>query len=234
MLRVDDLHTYYGDSYVLQGVSLEVRPGATAVLMGRNGVGKSTTVKSVCGLMRPRRGTIHLDDEDLTGVPAHRVSRAGVALVPQGRRVFPSLTVREHLEVAGGRRDREERWTVERLFELFPNLANREHLRAGSLSGGEQSMLAIARALRTEPRYLLMDEPTEGLAPVFVEKVMGVIRQLRDEGEIGLLVVLPELPLARSVADEVFVMAKGTVAYRGPIAEFLTRTDVQEQHIGIG
>jgi branched-chain amino acid transport system ATP-binding protein len=234
VLSVQDIHTYYGDSYVLQGVSLDVVPGQVSVLMGRNGVGKTTTIRSILGLTPARKGRIVFDDQDLTALPTHRIARRGIGLVPQGRRIFPSLTVREHLLTASSGAGGRETWTLERLFDLFPNLKDRLDLRAQHLSGGEQSMLAIARALRTEPRCLLMDEPTEGLAPVYIDTVMDVIKELRSIGDLALLVVLPELPLALALADHVYVMSKGRVAFQGSKEEFERRKDVQEQHIGIG
>lgn len=233
MLTVDDIHTYYSESYVLQGVSLDVVPGRLGVLMGRNGVGKTTTVRSILGLTPPRRGRVLLDGQDVARLPTHQIARRGVAVVPQGRRIFPSLTVREHLLTAG-RSTGGATWSPDRLVDLFPNLKDRLDLRAAHLSGGEQSMLAIARALRTEPRCLLMDEPTEGLAPVYVDRVLDVIRELKSTGGLALLVVLPELPLALAIADHVYVMSKGRVAFDGPAEELERRTDVQEQHIGIG
>ena len=207
MLAVRDLHTYYGDSYVLQGVSLEVEPGRVSVLMGRNGVGKTTLIRSVMSLTPPRRGSVLLDGKELVGLPAYEVARRGIALVPQGRRIFKSLTVAEHLDSAH-RKQGEAAWPLERIFELFPPLHGRLGQRAGSLSGGEQSMLAIARALRTSPQCVLMDEPTEGLAPRFVDVVLDVIRDLRGQADLSLLVVLPDLPLALAVADHVSVMRK--------------------------
>lgn len=232
MLSVEDVHTYYGDSYVLHGVSLRAEPGQVTVLMGRNGVGKTTTIRTIMGLTPARRGAVVFDGHDVTRLGTHKIARRGMGFVPQGRRVFPSLTVREHL--IGAARGRAETWTLDRIFELFPPLRQRVEQRAAHLSGGEQSMLAIARALRTEPRCLLMDEPTEGLAPVYVEIVLDVIRQLRENGDIAILAVLPELPLALEVADHVFVMGKGRVAYDGPREEFERRADVHEQYIGIG
>jgi branched-chain amino acid transport system ATP-binding protein len=232
MLVVDDIHTYYGESYVLQGVSLEVAAGGVTVLMGRNGVGKSTTVKTIMGLTAARQGKVVLDGDDVTRLPTHRIAKRGLGFVPQGRRVFPSLTVREHL-VVGGRRTNET-WPLDRIFELFPPLHARIDQRAANLSGGEQSMLAVARALRTEPRCLILDEPTEGLAPVYVDIVLDVILQLKRAGGIGLLAVLPEIPLARAVADTVYVMGKGRVVFSGTKEEFERREDVHEQHIGVG
>jgi branched-chain amino acid transport system ATP-binding protein len=234
VLAVRDIHTYYGDSYVLQGVSLDVAAGSISVLMGRNGVGKTTTIRSIMGLTPARRGSVTFLDEDITRLPTHRIARTGIGLVPQGRRIFPTLTVAEHLLAARASGAGTETWPLERVYGLFPNLADRRALRAGHLSGGEQSMLAIARALRTEPRCLLMDEPTEGLAPVYVDKVLEVIRELRSTGELTLLVVLPELPLALAVADRVYVMTNGRMAFDGTTAELEERGDIQHQHIGIG
>jgi branched-chain amino acid transport system ATP-binding protein len=200
--------------------------------MGRNGVGKSTTAKTIMGLTAARQGRVVLDGKDVTRLPTHRIAKRGLGFVPQGRRVFPSLTVREHLTVGG--RQTHEQWTLDRIFELFPPLHARIDQRAANLSGGEQSMLAVARALRTEPRCLILDEPTEGLAPVYVEIVLDVILQLKQAGDIGLLAVLPEIPLARAVADTVYVMGKGRVVFGGTKDEFERREDIHEQHIGVG
>jgi branched-chain amino acid transport system ATP-binding protein len=172
--------------------------------------------------------------EELTRLSTHQIAKRGLSIVPQGRRVFRSLTVREHLLTAARARTDQESWTIERVFDLFPPLKKRIDQRARYLSGGEQSMLAIARALRTEPRCLLMDEPTEGLAPMYVDIVLEVVRELKQQGNLALLVVLPELPLALAVADYVYVMRKGEVAFEGPVQELADRKDVQEQHIGIG
>lgn len=233
MLAIRDLHTYYGDSYVLQGVSLEVKPGQVAVLMGRNGVGKTTLVRSVMSLTPARRGSVLLDGRELVGLPAYAVARSGIGLVPQGRRIFKSLTVAEHLECAE-RKQTQSAWPLERIYELFPPLQVRLDQRAGSLSGGEQSMLAIARALRTSPTCLLMDEPTEGLAPKYVDAVLEVIRELRRQPELSLLVVLPDLPLALAVADHLYVMRKGQIAFEGTPTELEDRKDIQRQLIGVG
>ena len=233
MLAVRDLHTYYGDSYVLQGVSLDVEPGRVSVLMGRNGVGKTTLIRSVMSLTPPRRGSVMLNGDELVGLPTYEVARRGIALVPQGRRVFNSLTVAEHLESAHRKRG-ESSWPLERILELFPPLHGRLGQRAGSLSGGEQSMLAIARALRTSPQCVLMDEPTEGLAPRFVEVVLDVISELKSQPDLSLLVVLPDLPLALAVADHVSVMRKGQIAFEGSPGELEDRKDIQKQLIGVG
>jgi branched-chain amino acid transport system ATP-binding protein len=236
VLSLRDIHTYYGDSYVLQGVSLEVNRGEVSALMGRNGVGKTTTVRSILGLTRARRGSIVLDGDELTSLSTHEIARRGVGLVPQGRRVFGSLTVREHLVCAASRRTRSNgaMWSFERVFEVFPRLGERLDQRAVSLSGGEQSMLSIARALRTEPKCLLMDEPTEGLAPVFVQGVLDIVRRLKDAGELGMLLVVHELPLAFAVADRIYVMSKGRIVFNGTPQELSDRADVQERYIGVG
>jgi branched-chain amino acid transport system ATP-binding protein len=231
MLAVTDVHTYYGDSYVLHGTSLHASAGEVTVLMGRNGVGKTTTVRTILALTPARSGTVTLDGRDVTRLRTDQIAHMGVGLVPQGRRIFPSLTVREHLTAV---RRADSTWPLERIFELFPPLLERIDRRAANLSGGEQSMLATARALRTEPRCLLMDEPTEGLAPRYVEIMLDVIKQLRSAGGIAILAVLPEMPLALEVADRVFVMGKGRVVYEGTRDEFARRDDIHEQFIGVG
>jgi branched-chain amino acid transport system ATP-binding protein len=233
MLRVSDVHTYYGDSYVVQGVSLNVVRGGITVLMGRNGAGKTTVIRSIAGLTPPRRGSILLGREELTRLRAHEIARRGIGLVPQGRRIFASLTVGEHLAVAASRR-RESTWTVERIFTIFPRLKERIDQRAAHLSGGEQSMLAIARALRTEPECLLMDEPTEGLAPLFIDIVLDVIRDLRSAGELGILIVVQELPIALAIADHICVLDKGSVVFDGSPQELTGRLDIQARYIGVG
>ena len=233
MLSVADIHTYYGDSYIIQGVSLEVAPGQIAVLMGRNGAGKTTTIRSIVGLTPPRRGTVRFRGEEVTRLPTHEIARRGIGLVPQGRRVFGSLTVREHLAAAAARR-RAETWTLPRLFEIFPRLGERLNQRAVHLSGGEQSMLAIARALRTEPECLLMDEPTEGLAPLYVDIVLRVVQDLRRSAGLGILIVVHELPVALAIADHVYVMAKGRVVFAGAPRELEQRRDIQQRYIGVG
>lgn len=234
MLSVEDIHTYYGESYVLHGVSLEAPTGELTALMGRNGVGKTTLCRSVMGMTAPRRGRVSFDGVDLTGRRPHEVAKHGVAIVPQGRRIFPSLSVEEHLEKVGRPRLHDERWPVDRVLDIFPRLRERWRARAGHLSGGEQSMLAIARALRLEPRCLLMDEPMEGLAPLYVQTVVEVIRQLRQEGDLSILLVIPELAIAMELADRVCVMETGRIAFAGRPAELEARKDIQARYIGVG
>jgi branched-chain amino acid transport system ATP-binding protein len=210
MLAVDDLHAYYGASHVLQGVALRVPTGRVAGILGRNGVGKTTTLRTIMGLTRAQRGRVLLVAEDISGWPPHRVARAGVAYVPEGRQVFPALTTLENIRVAARRPG--SRWPIERLLELFPALRERLHHRGRQLSGGEQQMLAIARALVSDPRVLLLDEPSQGLAPLVLREVARVIRLLAGEG-VTVLLVEQNLKLAELVADHLFIMVKGRVVY---------------------
>jgi branched-chain amino acid transport system ATP-binding protein len=231
LLRLNDLHSYYGDSYVLQGVNLELKEHSIVGLLGRNGVGKTTTIRSIAGFMAPRRGTIRFDGEDIAGRAPYRISALGIGLVPQGRRIFPSLTVAEHLSLGGG--SRTGAWTIERVFDLFPRLAERRRQRARTLSGGEQSMLAIARALLLNPRVLLMDEPTEGLAPVVVDAVADVIRTLRQNNQ-SILLVEQDLLLALELVDHVYVMSKGQIVWEGTSGDLAARPDIQASYLGMG
>jgi branched-chain amino acid transport system ATP-binding protein len=231
-LVLEDVHTYYGESYVLQGVSLALPEHSVVGLLGRNGVGKTTTIRSIVGFTPPRRGTVRLDGENIAGLPPYRIAALGIGLVPQGRRIFPSLSVAEHLSLADNKA-RRGAWTLERVFDLFPRLAERRHQRARTLSGGEQSMLAIARALLLNPRVLLMDEPTEGLAPVVVDAVADVIRTLRSEKQ-SIFLVEQDLLLALDLVDHVYVMSKGQIVWDGTSAELGARTDIQASYLGMG
>ncbi len=233
MLKVDDVHTYYGDSYVLQGVSLEVPPQAAVALLGRNGMGKTTLIRSIIGFARPRQGTVVFDGRDITRLSSHQIAQLGIGLVPQGRRIFPSLTVLEHLSVASRRNGGGEgAWTPDRVFELYPRLRERQAHRGSMLSGGEQQMLAIARALTTNPRLLLMDEPSEGLAPLLVRELGASIGRLKAAG-LSILLVEQNLPLALSIADEVSVMSKGRVVYRGTPGELSADASVKQRYLGV-
>jgi branched-chain amino acid transport system ATP-binding protein len=222
MLTIEDLHTYYGPSHVLQGVSLRLETGAVGAVLGRNGVGKSTTMKTIMGLARARRGRVSLDGADITGLAPHLVARSGVSYVPEGRLIFPDLDVVENIKVA--QRTPPRTWTIERLFGLFPALAERRANKGSQLSGGEQQMLAIARALVSDPRVILLDEPSQGLAPRVVREVADVIGRLRAEG-VTVLLVEQNLKLAERVADRMFVMVKGRVVYDAPPAQFHEELD---------
>ncbi|HET8575460.1 MAG TPA: ABC transporter ATP-binding protein [Methylomirabilota bacterium] len=229
MLKVEEVHTYYGDSHVLQGISLTVGAGEVVTILGRNGMGKTTLIRSIVGFTPPRRGRVRFDAEDITRWPPFRMVKLGMALVPQGRRVFPSLSVRENLEVARGGQGH---WSVERIYEIFPRLHERAGNRANKLSGGEQQMLAIGRALMSNPRLLLMDEPTEGLAPLLVREVGRVIGELKKEG-LSILLVEQNLPLALSVADRVHVLSRGQIVHSGTPEGLMANEEVKTRYLGV-
>lgn len=231
MLEIRDIHTYYGDSYVLQGLSLNVGQGEVVTLLGRNGVGKTTTIRSIVGFTPARQGAVLYKGEDITHEPTYRIARRGVGLVPQGRRIFGSLTVIEQLTL-GADPNAGNHWTLERVYELFPRLEERRRQRATTLSGGEQSMLAIARALMTNPDLLLMDEPTEGLAPLLVAQVAEAIVRLKDRDQ-SILLVEQDLSLALQVADRIYVMSKGAIVFEGSPDELRNREDIQSRYLGV-
>jgi branched-chain amino acid transport system ATP-binding protein len=217
MLTLQGLNTHYGASHVLQGVDLTVPQGKICAVLGRNGVGKTTTVRSIMGLVPPTSGRVLLDGSDIAGWPPHLVARAGVAYVPEGRLIFPDLTVLENIRV--GERTPAKVWTVERLLTLFPSLRERSGNRGWQLSGGEQQMLAIARALVSDPRVVLLDEPSQGLAPLVVRELAGVIRTLCEAG-VTILLIEQNMKLAEAVADELHVMVKGRIVYAATPAVF--------------
>jgi len=229
ILQVDDIHTYYGDAYVLQGLSLEVAEGQILGLLGRNGVGKTTLVNSIVGFNRPRRGRIVFKGTDITAFSSFQTIRSGMGLVPQGRRVFASLTVEENLEVA---KDKDGGWTLKRVYELFPRLEERRRQRAKTLSGGEQQMLAIARGLMTNPDCLIMDEPSEGLAPIIIQTVWQAVSKLKQQG-LSILLVEQNAALALKLVDHVHVMSKGRVVYSGTPQELWADDTVKSRYLGI-
>ncbi|MGH7278814.1 MAG: ABC transporter ATP-binding protein [Candidatus Rokuibacteriota bacterium] len=230
MLEVRDIHTYYGDSYVLQGISLRVEKSQVVGILGRNGMGKTTLIRSIIGFSPPRRGHVLFKDTDITGWPSNRAVDLGIGLVPQGRRVFPSLTVSENLTVATT--GRAGPWTADRVMDLFPRLRERAQSRAGKLSGGEQQMLAIARALMTNPDLLLMDEPTEGLAPLLVREVGRVIADLKSRG-LSILLVEQNLPLALAITDHVHVLSRGQVVHSGAPGKIWDNHEVKTRYLGL-
>ena len=229
-LAVHGLHAYYGESHILQGIDLEVAPGEAVSLIGRNGAGKTTTIAAIAGFVRPRGGSVTISGADRTGAPPHEIARAGVALVPQGRRIFGDLSVGENIAVAA--RPIPGGWDESRVLELFPVLARRRAVHGDELSGGEQQMLAIARALVRNPTLLLLDEPSEGLAPKLVEQVGEILERLRATG-LALLLVEQNLGLATRVGQRVLVMNKGTIVFAGTPAELAAQRDVEARYLGI-
>ena len=219
LLEMEALDTYYGKSHVLRGVSLGVPRGAVTVLIGRNGAGKTTTLRSVMGLTPPRQGRVRFDGRDVTGELPHRMFRLGVGYVPEGRQIFPELTVAENLNLATRATTGAARWPLERIFEYFPALREHTHQKGRSLSGGEQQMLAVARALAGEPELLLLDEPSQGLAPLLVRALGELLQRLRGEG-LTILLVEQNVRLALAVADRVAVLSKGTLVFSGARDDF--------------
>ncbi|HMA88416.1 MAG TPA: ABC transporter ATP-binding protein [Burkholderiales bacterium] len=215
-LEAQGLHTFYGKSHILHGVSLEVREGELVALLGRNGAGKSTTLRSLVGLTPAREGAVRIFDHATTHFPPFRVAALGVGYVPEGRRIFANLTVEENLKVPA---ERPGPWTIARIYELFPRLAERKYSKGRQLSGGEQEMLAIARALVLNPRLLLLDEPSQGLAPIIVQNVFDVVVAMRKEG-ISVLLVEQNVRAAVEIADRAYVLDDGRVVYEGPAADF--------------
>ncbi len=231
ILEVENIHTYYGDAYVLQGLSLKVEEGQILGLLGRNGVGKTTLVNSVVGFNPPRRGRILFRGVDITRVPSFETVRSGMGLVPQGRRVFPSLSVEENLKVAERGISRHG-WNAERVYALFPRLKERRAQRAKTLSGGEQQMLAIGRGLMTNPDCLIMDEPSEGLAPIIIKGVWEAIAKLKKEG-LSILLVEQNAALAIKLVDYVHVMSKGRVVFSATPEELWANEEVKSSYLGI-
>ena len=228
MLDVEAIHTYYGDSHVLHGVSLRVAPGEAVALLGRNGAGKTTTIGSIVGFTPPRTGRVVFEGRAIERWPSYRIARQGLALVPQGRRIFAPLSVRENLMLGA----RAQGWTLERVFALFPRLRERGSQAGGTLSGGEQQMLAIGRALMTSGRLLLLDEPSEGLAPVIVREIGRTLQALKAE-RLSLLLVEQNYHLALRVADRVYVMNKGQIVYEGTPAALEADEEVKRRYLGV-
>ena len=232
LLSVEDIHTAYGLSRVLFGVSLEIVAGECVVLLGRNGVGKTTTMRSVMGLNSPTSGRVVWKGQDITGWPSHKVARAGIGFVPEDRRIFAELSVWENLEVGARAAARPGHWTIERIYELFPVLRDLRNRQGGFLSGGEQQMLTIARTLMGNPELLLLDEPSEGLAPLVVETLRLKVGELRDQG-MTILLAEQGVEFSLSLADRVYVLEKGAVRHAGPAAELRDDKDLRERLMAI-
>jgi len=232
MLRVDGLHVYYGDSHVLQGVSLEVRSGEVVCLLGRNGAGKSTTLRGILGVNPPKSGRVNFKGQDITARPVYETIRRGLAFVPEDRRIFPGLTVNENLEVAVLQpKEGNTPWTIDRIYATFPLLSKLKARKGGNLSGGEQQMLAIARALAGNPLMLLLDEPCEGLAPVIVEELGRVIRGITSD--MPVLLAEQNALFALSIADRGYVIDKGVIRYEGTHADLLSNQEVQSRYLSV-
>ncbi len=233
LLEIENLETAYGASQVLFGVDLALAEGGVATLLGRNGMGKTTTVRSICGLTRPRGGTIHFAGERIDGLPADRIGRAGIALVPEGRQIFPNLSVRENLVAfAANRHGAREPWTLARVYAFFPRLAERANNLGGRLSGGEQQMLAIGRALMTNPRLLILDEATEGLAPLVREEIWRCLAALRGSGQT-ILVIDKYVERLIALADRHTILERGKVAWAGTSAELDADHGIWRRYLGV-
>jgi branched-chain amino acid transport system ATP-binding protein len=232
MLTVENVHTYYGDSHVLQGVSLELEAGRTIALLGRNGAGKTTTISSIVGFVRPRAGRITFKGADITGAPPYTIARMGLGLVPQGRRIFPNLSVQENITLARRSTSRQRGWSLDRIYATFPVLKERAINGGTQLSGGEQQMLALARAMAAGPDLLLLDEPSEGLAPLIVAEIGRIMWALKQEG-LAMLLVEQHVPLALSVADTVYVLNKGQIVFAGAPAMLQADVALKQKYLGV-
>jgi branched-chain amino acid transport system ATP-binding protein len=232
-LRLTNVHAFYGDSHILHGVSFSLQPGGVLALLGRNGAGKTTCISTIIGFLKPRDGEIRLFGEPIEGLSPERISHLGIGLVPQGRRIFPSLTVRENLVVAQQReRTTGQPWNVDRIYTMFPRLRERHAQIAGTLSGGELQMLAIGRALMGNPRVLLLDEPSEGLAPLIVAEVGRTIRRLKQEGQ-SIVLVEQNLQLALDVADQAVILNTGRCVFAGNAGDILQNQELIAQNLGV-
>jgi branched-chain amino acid transport system ATP-binding protein len=235
LIEARDLHTYYGFSHVLHGVDFTVAPGETVALLGRNGMGKTTVLRSILGLTPPTRGTVHIAGEPMTGAPPHRVAQRGISLVPEGRGIFATLTVREHLVMAAAPPSCDGRanpWTLPRILELFPRLAERLDHFGDRLSGGEQQMLTVGRALMTNPKVLILDEATEGLAPLMRQEIWRVIRMLKADG-LATVIVDKNITTLLELADRATILVKGRVAFAGTAAELKRQPEILSLHLGV-
>jgi branched-chain amino acid transport system ATP-binding protein len=228
MLELLEIHTYYGESHILHGVSLTVTKAAIVSLLGRNGMGKTTTVRTIIGFTPPRSGIVRFKGKDVQGLPAHKISRMGLGLVPQGRRLSPSLSVEENLLIGA----RGQGWSFERVYSLFPILRTRAKHKGNFLSGGEQQMACIARALLTNPDFLLMDEPSEGLAPLLVREVGRIISQLKGEG-LSILLIEQNVPLALRVSNYAYILYHGQIVHHCSAQELAGNQQVQSEYIGV-
>ncbi len=232
LLKISDLNGYYGSIHAVKGVSFEVEEGEIVTLIGANGAGKSTTLNTVAGLLKPRTGTIEFDGEDITGVPAHKMVSRGMALCPEGRRIFQDMTVRENLEMGAFTRTDDESLEMRtRVYESFPRLKERRQQRGGTLSGGEQQMLAMGRALMSKPKLIMLDEPSMGLAPILVQEIFDIIKELNKQGTT-ILLVEQNASMALSIANRTYVLETGKVSMSGDANELLHDERVRQAYLG--
>jgi len=232
MLELINIHTYYGESYVLRGVSLQISEGSVVALLGRNGMGKTTAIRSIIGFTPPRRGQILFQGKEIMELPPNKIAKLGIGLVPQGRYIFPSLSVKENLTMSARSARRADSWSLDKVYALFPILRERSNCRGTLLSGGEQQMLAIGRALMTNPQLILMDEPSEGLAPLIVKDVGRIISQLKEK-EFSILLVEQNLPMALKVADYLYVLSNGEVVYESTPEQLRSNDEIKAKHVGV-
>jgi len=235
LLRIENLHTYYDDSHVLDGINLEVARGEMVAILGRNGVGKSTTLKSIMGIVPSRSGSIRFKERDIQSLPPYRIARLGLGYVPEERRIFPELTVRENLIMGvkpGRKNGPAPKWTIERAYRQFPQLAERDSTLGGNLSGGEQQMLTLVRTMLGEPELILIDEPSEGLSPIMAEAILDLIQKIHKEG-IAVILVDRNLPFTCSIADRVYIMIKGTIGFTGTGSEVLGSEEIQAKYLAV-
>lgn len=231
MLVLDDVHTYYGESHIIQGISLDVKAHECVALLGRNGAGKTTTLKTIMGLTPPRQGLVRFKGDKVNKLKPYEISRLGIGLVPEDRQIFGTLTVIENLNISRHKK-RSQGWNMERIFDLFPHLAERRGNRGHQLSGGEQQMLTIARALMTNPDLLLLDEPSEGLAPLIVELVLKIIEDLKKEG-LTIIIVEQNVEATKAVADRYYILQQGLVVFHGSHQEFWSQPTLKEEYLGV-
>jgi branched-chain amino acid transport system ATP-binding protein len=233
ILKLSSIHTFYGQSHILHGISLDINEGEIVALLGRNGVGKSTTLKSIMGLVPPKEGSVQFKGKELSGMWPYQICRRGIGYIPEDRRIFPTLTVRQNLLVGIKPKQKPNTgWTVERIYDKFPQLEMRDSQKGAHLSGGEQQMLTIGRALMGNPELLLIDEPTEGLAPLLVEMVVNILEETRKQG-IPILLVSQAVELTRELADRVYVMSKGEIVFKGTTTDFYADEEITKKYIEV-
>ena len=235
MLELNKINTFYDKSHILHDISMEIREGEVVGILGRNGVGKSTTLKSIIGIAPPKSGSIRFRNKEMVGLSPHEIARLGIGYVPENRRIFPTLTVRENLLMGmkrGKKPTQDKGWTIERIYDLFPGLKERDSLKGGYLSGGEQQMLTIGRTLMGDPQLILLDEPTEGLAPQVVEAVANVIREIHHSG-VSVLLVEQSMEVVTDLADTIFIMSKGEIVFAGTPEELKAKPEVSERYLEV-